>query len=226
MLSRTCMAVQTGSRSITDVIHRSIDLHPLCVKIIDTPEYQRLRGIRQLGTCSYVFPCAVHDRFQHSLGVAYLAGRWASQFRALQPQLNITDRDVLCVTIAGLIHDLGHGPFSHFWEHDFLGAARQNDEGGGHEALSCALFDCLLESNRIDVSPWLDPELDLPFIKDLVAGQPDDDRGTFENERYGNSGVLGSDKRFLFDIVANQANGLDVDKLVRQIVPFILFHFT
>ena len=66
-----------AARSITDVIHRTIDLPPLLMAIVDTPEYQRLRNVGQLGTASWVYPCAVHDRFQHSLGVAHLAQRWA-----------------------------------------------------------------------------------------------------------------------------------------------------
>jgi len=86
--------------SITDAIHRTIELHPLCAAIMNTPEFQRLRGVKQLGVCSYVFPCAVHDRFQHSIGVSHLACSWAQQFRAQQPQLSINDADVLCVAIA------------------------------------------------------------------------------------------------------------------------------
>ena len=109
-------------RVITDVIHRSITLHPLCVQIVDTPEFQRLRGISQLGPVQWVFPCARHDRFQHALGVCHLASEWARQFQREQPELQVTDEEVLCVTIAGLVHDLGHGPFSHFWEASFLPA--------------------------------------------------------------------------------------------------------
>lgn len=69
-------------RSLTDVIHRNVELHPLCCAIVDTPEFQRLRGVSQLGTCSLVFPCAVHDRFQHSLGVAHLAARLTGHLQA------------------------------------------------------------------------------------------------------------------------------------------------
>ena len=118
------------------------------------PPSQRLRGVKQLGVCSHVFPCAVHDRFAHSLGVSHLAGGWAHHFQTHQPQLSISDADVLCVAIAGLIHDLGHGPYSHFWEHEFMSAFTSNFD---HEALSAALFDRLLDRNQIDVSPWLDP---------------------------------------------------------------------
>ena len=130
-------------RVITDVIHRSITLHPLCVQIVDTPEFQRLRGISQLGPVQWVFPCARHDRFQHALGVSHLASEWARQFQREQPELKISDQEVLCVTIAGLVHDLGHGPFSHFWEGSFLPAVAAADPATraamppAHEEISC-----------------------------------------------------------------------------------------
>ena len=51
-----------------DPIHGHIELHPLCVKIIDTPQFQRLRFLKQLGSCYFVYPGATHNRFEHSLG--------------------------------------------------------------------------------------------------------------------------------------------------------------
>lgn len=54
-----------------DPILGHIDLHPLCVKIVDTPQFQRLRYITQLGGCYFVFPGAAHNRFEHSLGYLY-----------------------------------------------------------------------------------------------------------------------------------------------------------
>lgn len=116
------------ARTFTDVIHKHIELDPLCVSVVDTPEFQRLRGLRQahhaslshdstpcslpfirtwklalaqLGTCAWVFPGAVHDRFQHSLGVAHLAGSWAAHFQRTQPELRISAQDVVCVRLAG-----------------------------------------------------------------------------------------------------------------------------
>ncbi|WAR11710.1 SAMH1-like protein, partial [Mya arenaria] len=83
---------------VNDPIHGHIKLHPLCVAIIDTPEFQRLRSIKQLGNGYFVYPGASHNRFEHSLG----------------------NTDILCVEIAGLCHDLGHGPFSHLFDGIFI----------------------------------------------------------------------------------------------------------
>ncbi|KAM9447114.1 deoxynucleoside triphosphate triphosphohydrolase SAMHD1-like [Clarias gariepinus] len=103
-----------------DSVHGHIKMHPLLVEIIDTPEFQRLRNIKQLGGGYYVFPGASHNRFEHSIGVAHLAGELV---RSLRGSLRGTEEktaedsnDELCVQIAGLCHDLGHGPFSHVFE--------------------------------------------------------------------------------------------------------------
>uniref|UniRef100_A0A3Q3C9N3 HD/PDEase domain-containing protein n=1 Tax=Haplochromis burtoni TaxID=8153 RepID=A0A3Q3C9N3_HAPBU len=103
-----------------DPIHGHIELHPLLVKIIDTPQFHRLRNIKQLGGVYFVYPGASHNRFEHSIGVAYLAGELAKALKVKQPELHISERDVLCVQIAGLCHDLGHGPFSHFFDGMFM----------------------------------------------------------------------------------------------------------
>ena len=198
------------SRSFTDAIHRTIELDPLSVQVIDTPEFQRLRGIAQLGHCSWVFPSATHDRFQHSLGVAHLAGAWAEHFQRTQPELQLSDTDVLCVRLAGLLHDLGHGPFSHFWEHDFIPAARPaaSSRTYCHEEVSGRMLDRIFETSNIDVSPWL-TQRDITFIKELIGSSPP----SASSGRLGASGVPGLDKGFLYQIVANPVSGLDVDKL-------------
>ena len=59
---------------------------------------------------------AKHDRFEHSLGVAELARKMCTRIKRLQPNLGTTQKDVLCVTLAGLLHDIGHGPFSHVYD--------------------------------------------------------------------------------------------------------------
>ena len=63
---------------------------------------------------------ACHTRFEHSLGVAYLAGKLCKVLRKRQPELQITSKDILCLQIAGLCHDMGHGPFSHLFSNFFI----------------------------------------------------------------------------------------------------------
>ena len=105
---------------IYDPIHGPIELSELCIQIINTIEFQRLRNIYQLGVCYYVFPGASHKRFEHSIGVCHLAGEFIKSLQKNQPELNIDSQMVENVQIAGLCHDLGHGPFSHLFDHDFL----------------------------------------------------------------------------------------------------------
>jgi uncharacterized protein len=94
---------------IRDPIHNFIALGEEDVKIVNSPLFQRLRGIRQLAMANLVYPGALHTRFDHSLGVFHVAGLMADQ-------LGITSDDKRLVQIAALLHDLGHGPFSHVSE--------------------------------------------------------------------------------------------------------------
>mmetsp|Transcript_7906 Transcript_7906/g.12647 ORF Transcript_7906/g.12647 Transcript_7906/m.12647 type:complete len:102 (+) Transcript_7906:163-468(+) len=92
---------------------------------VDTCQYQRLRACKQTGNVSLVFSSAEHSRFSHSLGVAHLADTWCDRLCAAdgkgpeQPEL-MSDIEKLAVTMAGLCHDLGHGPFSHMFDHLFM----------------------------------------------------------------------------------------------------------
>nr|4BZC_A Chain A, DEOXYNUCLEOSIDE TRIPHOSPHATE TRIPHOSPHOHYDROLASE SAMHD1 [Homo sapiens]4BZC_B Chain B, DEOXYNUCLEOSIDE TRIPHOSPHATE TRIPHOSPHOHYDROLASE SAMHD1 [Homo sapiens]4BZC_C Chain C, DEOXYNUCLEOSIDE TRIPHOSPHATE TRIPHOSPHOHYDROLASE SAMHD1 [Homo sapiens]4BZC_D Chain D, DEOXYNUCLEOSIDE TRIPHOSPHATE TRIPHOSPHOHYDROLASE SAMHD1 [Homo sapiens] len=195
---------------INDPIHGHIELHPLLVRIIDTPQFQRLRYIKQLGGGYYVFPGASHNRFEHSLGVGYLAGCLVHALGEKQPELQISERDVLCVQIAGLCHDLGHGPFSHMFDGRFIPLARPEVKWT-HEQGSVMMFEHLINSNGI--KPVMEqygliPEEDICFIKEQIVGpleSPVEDslwpyKGRPEN------------KSFLYEIVSNKRNGIDVDK--------------
>lgn len=96
-----------------DPVHGHFRLGKDTCKLIDTPQFQRLRDLKQLGALYYVFPGCSHNRFEHSLGVSYLAAEWIHQLDQAQPELQITDREVYLIRAAALCHDLGHGPFSH-----------------------------------------------------------------------------------------------------------------
>ena len=98
-----------------DEIHKTVELCPVVKAIMGTPQVQRLRYLKQLGTAEQTYMNVNHSRFEHSVGVAHLAECMAHRLQNRQPNLKITDKDVLCVKLAGLCHDLGHGPFSHVY---------------------------------------------------------------------------------------------------------------
>ena len=104
------------SKLIYDPIHGYITFNSLELNIIDSSIFKRLQNIKQLGTCHYVFPGANHTRFSHSLGTCYLAGKLLESIHQRQPDIGITAREIQLVKIAGLCHDLGHGPFSHTFD--------------------------------------------------------------------------------------------------------------
>ncbi|KAG6894799.1 hypothetical protein C0992_004592 [Termitomyces sp. T32_za158] len=115
----------------------------------------------------------------------------ATHLKNSQPDLGITDRDIECVEIAGLCHDLGHGPWSHLWDGQFIPKALPG-KAWKHEDASIMMFDNLVEENDIRIELQ-----DVAFIKALISGDPKQ---------------CPDEKSFLFDIVANKRNGLDVDK--------------
>ena len=90
-------------KQIYDPIHKFITITPLMTQIIDTYEFQRLRDLKQLGATYLVFPSASHSRFEHSIGVSHLAGIMMNELFLKQPELNITERLIELVRIAGLI---------------------------------------------------------------------------------------------------------------------------
>lgn len=103
---------------IRDPVHGSIYYSDAEVAVLDTPEYQRLRAIKQLGFAEFSFPGATHNRYLHSVGVTHLAGlAFDSIFKALpfsKPSVRIRLRQAF--RLAALLHDVGHGPLSHTTE--------------------------------------------------------------------------------------------------------------
>ncbi|XP_061297751.1 deoxynucleoside triphosphate triphosphohydrolase SAMHD1 isoform X2 [Pezoporus flaviventris] len=193
-----------------DPIHGHIEIHPLLVRIIDTPQFQRLRYIKQLGGTYFVFPGASHNRFEHSIGVGYLAGCLVRALKERQPELDITQRDILCVEIAGLCHDLGHGPFSHMFDGRFIPLTRP-DWKWKHETASVKMFEHLIASNKLEEvmeSYGLVLEEDMAFIKEQIGGPTDEAACEILWPYRGRP----KEKSFLYEVVANKKNGIDVDK--------------
>ena len=182
---------------------------------------------------------AGHNRFEHSLGVMHLADKMCRQIQRRQPQLGVTEKDVLCVKLAGLCHDLGHGPFSHAFEHVFKTKTKIN-----HEAASLMMIDALLKYLGLKISDNKH-HLDLPLIQ-IGDGVRAEGFGviTLDNRNNNDKNLPLEDmltnrdwifikecivacplnngteyvgrnatKEFLYDIVCNRHNGLDVDKI-------------
>jgi HD superfamily phosphohydrolase len=150
---------------------------------IDSPNFQRLRHIKQLGMGDLIFPGAVHTRFNHALGCSYIAGQIASK-------LELPSQEKKIVMIAGLLHDIGHGPFSHAFEGIFLQGSVKHEDWTG-EFLKEYLSDSFVKefNKRNPHSPLTASEL--RTIKNLIMHK--------ENK-----------KKLLADIVSSQ---MDADRL-------------
>lgn len=162
-------------RTFRDPVHGDVRL-PLGVvcDLIDTVEFQRLRRIRQLGMCYTTFPGAEHSRFSHTLGVCWLAYQTLRNW-SLAESTQASEAELVATLCAALLHDVGHGPFSHALEHVFAGI--------DHEQLGAELI-------RTRFRPTLDrhgvePELVIailsgthsrPSLHELISGQLDVDR--------------------------------------------------
>ena len=129
---------------IRDPVHGFVGLDADEVKIVGTRIFQRLRGIRQLALANLVYPGALHTRFDHSLGVCHVAGMMAE---ALGVDSDPQDRSISrLVRLAGLLHDLGHGPFSHVSEDALERYAKPSSVSSAakkekvHEVITCQLI--------------------------------------------------------------------------------------
>ena len=158
-------------KHFADPIHGFIAVpRYVLLRLILTPEVQRLRRIRQLGVGFLVFPCAEHTRFSHALGAMALMG---DALKSLADKgTSISQEEHQGALAATLLHDIGHGPFSHSLESTLI-------EGVKHDRISCALIDAL---NKRDDLP-LDLALSIfngtyerGFFHDLVSSQLDVDR--------------------------------------------------
>jgi len=150
-------------KHIRDPLYGYIELNGPEGQIVDSPEMQRLRRIRQLGLSNMVYPGGTHTRFQHSLGVMHLAGKFAES-------LNLKEERKQELRIAGLMHDSGHGPFSHASE------VVAEQKGLSHEELSCRKVRKLEDRIPVDtdrVEKIIHGELE---IGQAVAGEIDADR--------------------------------------------------
>jgi len=202
-------------KRIYDVVHGDIHISNWACSIIDTSYFQRLRYLHQLGVCYLVFPNGDHSRFEHSIGTYFLAGKildvikqnttkeklnlYLRQINDLEYYWNneyelrtIDDKLYELIKIAALCHDLGHGPFSHVFDDVLLPMIIKNkNKFMHHEYRSEQILEFIINNN-----PILKQNInanDIHFIQSLI------------NPNTSNSG-------FIYQIVSNSLNGLDVDK--------------
>jgi len=151
---------------IRDVIHGNIYLNETESKIIDTPEMQRLRYIKQLDTTYLVFPGANHTRFEHSLGSMHVTKDLVSNLYGEQ------NREFSYV---GLLHDVGHGPFSHLSEKVISVHLKKNHEKIGEEIIRNSLIKEILSDSGLSFDKIMEYFKDAENI-DVVGGPLGSDR--------------------------------------------------
>lgn len=197
-------------------IYGSVNVSIIAKIFIDNPYFQRLRKLKQLGTCEYVFPSATHTRFEHSIGTYFLCDRilnrikletkfsnlcsWLEEIDELKDYFN-TDLIKInktitwifeMIKIGALCHDIGHGPFSHLFDDIFIKKAGLiNHQMATHEARSTNIINLIVKNDNI-ISELL-TDNDIRFIQSII--DPDKNR-----------------RGFAYQIVSNYLNGLDVDK--------------
>lgn len=138
-----------GYTIIHDSLHGSIKLEGIFLELVDTPELQRLRGIQQLGMAYLVFPGASHTRFSHSLGTYFIASQVAST-------LSLTEEEQRLVNVAALLHDIGHGPFSHTLEYAYYSRFQTSHTDTASDII-CGESEIIKEREMLD-TPTI-PEL-------------------------------------------------------------------
>ena len=164
------------TKVLKDPVHSYIHINYEVVwNCLDSKEFQRLRRIRQLGGDFQVYPTAEHSRFSHSLGVYEIVRRMVTEIKSLSVELN--EYDKICVMLAGLLHDVGHGPFSHAFEH----VTKHS-----HEDYTAKIILGETELNQVltEVSPRLPEDIvsiiehnhPNDILNQIISGQLDADR--------------------------------------------------
>ena len=167
---------------IRDPIHNFVNLPDELLPLVNTQPLQRLRGIRQLALANLVYPGALHTRFDHTLGVTHVAGMMAER-------LELTPDESRLVLVAALLHDIGHGPFSHVSE---MSLSRYADRATLkadqkdhkiHEVVTAEIIrtdpelcKLLKEEERNNVCALLKQGFGRAILKQIVSGPLDADK--------------------------------------------------
>jgi HD superfamily phosphohydrolase len=162
--------MEKEGKIVNDPIYGLIEIPGgLIMSLIEHPYFQRLRRIMQLGLTHYVYPGATHNRFHHSLGAMYLVRKAVQTL--CKKGVDISKEEAEAVTVAILLHDIGHGPFSHSLEHSLIDVV--------HEDLSIGMMYQLNEQfdGRLDRAIQIfEGRYHKRFLHQLVSSQLDMDR--------------------------------------------------
>jgi HD superfamily phosphohydrolase len=172
----------SSERNIRDPIHGFVSVRGRELDVLDTPIFQRLRRIHQLAMACLVYPGALHTRFDHTLGVLHVAGR-------LCKQLGVDDHHTKIIRLAALLHDIGHGPFSHVSESILArtsGEALAKEAGRKEKIHELITQQIILENpdlqqglsnkDREEVVKLLRDGLDHRLYRDIISGPLDADK--------------------------------------------------
>ncbi len=194
---------------IHDAIHGSIKFDGVTLKLLESPEIQRLSGIKQLGLGYLVFPGANHTRLEHSIGVGYMAGRMGEM-------LGLPKEEGELLKAAGMLHDLGHSPFSHTLEYLLY-----EKTGLDHMEITVKIIkgdiDLLEDMNiegRETIPEILDEfSLDADTISRMILGETKEmTLEAFENPR----NFFGDEKNYLVNIISGSLDADQIDYLLRD----------
>lgn len=180
----------------------------LLFRIIEHPYFQRLRRIRQLGLTDYVYPGAIHTRFHHAIGSMHLMDLALQSLKS--KSVDISDEEYEASLVAILLHDIGHGPFSHALEYSLL-------EGVDHEDLSVLIIQLFNVEfkNQFDLSlRIINGEYEKVFLTQLVSSQLDVDRLDYINRDSFFTGV--SEGKIGFERILKMLNVVNNNIVVEE----------
>ncbi|KAJ8307369.1 hypothetical protein KUTeg_015453 [Tegillarca granosa] len=187
------MENEENDKVIADPIHGMMTFKPYLMKIINHKYFQRLRHIKQLQGVEHVYPGGVHSRFSHSLGMCYLAGKVLDK---LNKDYEITDRDRKCVTISALCRDIGHGPFSYLYES--LGEEFFSDK---NEHITRGVKITQIIIDEVQLFNECERDEAKKIIENMLKGKKVENMEEADRQ-----------KAFLYQIVRNEDNGVDVNR--------------
>lgn len=156
---------------ITDPVHKCIQVTELERDLIDAPVFQRLRRIKQLAGAHLVYPSAQHSRFEHSMGAMHVAGLAGDRLFSLN---ELADHDLVQqLRVASLLHDIGHGPFSHLSEEVMMLRSNKDHEQIGKEIIQRTEISDILSTHGFSpkqISDLSTGQSNSKFMNEIIAG--------------------------------------------------------